>query len=104
MSSPFRAYRTFTDADGVGWSVEARLLGEGADAMPVGFAFTSECGELRVFAACAPDCLSWEQFCDEEWWEPLTVARPVWDAKASRGRRRYAAAQYSGPRHRYASG
>jgi hypothetical protein len=77
MGSPTRLFRTFIDANGIRWGVEARLLGEGADAIPVGFAFTSQRGEHRSLDGCAPDCLSWEQFRDAEWCELLVVSRMV---------------------------
>ena len=83
MGSPSRLYRTFVDADGIRWGVEARLLGEGADTIPVGFAFTSHRGEHRTFDGSAPECLSWEQFGDDDWCQLLLASRLV-RAPASR--------------------
>ena len=77
MGSPSRLYHTFVDAGGIRWGVEARLLGEGADAIPIGFAFTSQRGEHRALDGCTPDCLSWEQFRDPEWCELLVASRLV---------------------------
>jgi hypothetical protein len=77
MSSPFRVYRTFIDAHGVRWGVEARVLGEGADAIPIGFAFVSQYGERRMFDGYAPEGLALDQFLDAEWSELLLASRRV---------------------------
>jgi hypothetical protein len=51
-------YRTFVDANGVRWNVEARLVSEGTDAIPVEFAFTSQCAEHRNLQGAMPECLA----------------------------------------------
>jgi hypothetical protein len=89
MGSPSRLYRTFVDADGVGWGVDARLVGEGADAIPIAFAFRSQLGEHRTFDGSTPECLSWEQFGDADWCQMLTAARLVRSARTRRRRARY---------------
>jgi hypothetical protein len=77
MGSPSRLHRTFVDADGIRWDVEARLLSQGADAIPIGFAFTSRRGEHRALDGSAPESLSWEHFCDRDWCELLVASRLV---------------------------
>jgi hypothetical protein len=98
MGSPSRLYRTFVDGDGVRWGVEARLLGEGADAIPVAFAFASQRGERRAFDGSAPECLSWEQFGDGDWCELLAAARLLRTAQPRAARRRYQVVERSGRR------
>jgi hypothetical protein len=98
MGSPARLYRTFVDARGVRWGVEARLLGEGADAIPVSFAFTSERSEHRALDGSTPECLSWEQFDDDDWCQLLTVARLVRASQSRIVRTRYLPARLSSHR------
>lgn len=95
MGSPSRLYRTFIDADGVRWGVEARLLGEGTDAIPVGFAFTSQRGEHRALDGSTPDCLSWEQFGDCDWCQLLAASRVVRQSAPRNTRPRYLVARRS---------
>jgi hypothetical protein len=92
MGSPFRSYCMFTDAGGVLWGVEARLVGEGADTIAVGFTFTSQLGEQRTLAGACPDCLSWEQLSCEDWCRLLGASRVVRAAGPRNARRRYTAA------------
>lgn len=89
MGSPTRMSHTFIDADGIRWGVEARLMGEGTDAVPVGFAFTSQRGEHRALDGSMPDCLAWEQFCDAEWCQLLIASRLLLPPAARHPRRRY---------------
>jgi hypothetical protein len=93
MGSPARLYRTFVDADGVRWGVEARLLGEGADAIPVSFTFTSQIGERRALDGSTPECLSWETFCDRDWRQLLAASRIVRATQRAARPRHYAARQ-----------
>lgn len=95
MGSPSRLYRTFVDADGVRWGVEARLLGEGTDAVPVGLTFTSQIGERRALDGSTPECLSWEQFCDHDWRQLLEASRLVRPAAPRAGRPRSYAVGHS---------
>jgi hypothetical protein len=86
MGSPSRLYRVFVDADGVRWSVEARLLSEGTDAIPAAFAFTSQSGAHRALDGSTPECLAWEQFDDADWCQLLAASRVVrplvrWDTR-----------------------
>jgi hypothetical protein len=87
MACPTRTFRFFTDASGVRWGVETRVLGEGVDAIPVGFTFMSERGEHRRIAGSPPEGLSWDQFSDADWCE-LLVAAPEPHSTARRHRRR----------------
>jgi hypothetical protein len=96
MGSPSRLYRTFVDADGVRWGVEARLLGEGTDAVPVGFAFTSQRGEHRTLDGSTPECLSWEQFGDGDWCQLLVTSRRVRAPVSWSTRPRYPTPRLSG--------
>jgi hypothetical protein len=89
MASPFRRYRTFIDANGVRWGVEARLMGEGTDAVPVGFVFVSQRDEHRALDGSMPDCLAWEQFCDSEWRQLLIASRLVLAPAVRHPRPRY---------------
>jgi hypothetical protein len=89
MGSPSRLYHTFVDADDVRWGVEAQLLGEGADAIPVRFAFTSQYGEHRRLDGVTPECVSWEQFCDTDWCQLLLASRTLHGPLARRARTRY---------------
>jgi hypothetical protein len=98
MGSPSRLYHTFVDADGVRWGVEARLLGEGADAVPAGFTFTSQIGERRALDGSTPECLCWEQFCDPDWRELLATSRLVRPATPRTARARYYATGHSARR------
>jgi hypothetical protein len=50
-------------------------MSEGTDAIPVGFAFTSQRGEHRNLQGAMPEFLAWEDFRDAEWLEVLSVAR-----------------------------
>ena len=96
MGSPTRLYRFFVDATGTGWGVETRLLGEGADAIPVTFTFTSERGEHRALIGSPPEGLSWDRFSDGDWCELLTAARLVRPAPQRHGRLRYPVRRVSG--------
>jgi len=96
MGSPSRLYRTFVDADGVRWGVETRLMGEGADAIPVSFAFTSQLGERRALDGSTPDSLSCDQFRDVDWCQLLMASRIVRVRQAKSTRGRYLAARMSG--------
>jgi hypothetical protein len=98
MGSPSRLYRTFVGADGVRWGVEARLLGEGTDAIPMGFTFTSQNGERRMLDGSTPECMCWEQFCDPDWQELLDTSRLVRPATMRTTRPRYYAAGRSSRR------
>lgn len=89
MSCPTRHYRFFNDPAGVRWGVETRLVGEGADAIPVGFAFTSDRGEHRTLVGSSSDGLSWDQFSDVDWCELLSVSRVVRSAARHGGRFRH---------------
>jgi hypothetical protein len=86
--------RTFLDADGVRWGVGARLDGEGRDAVPGQFTFTSQYGERRVLDGPRADCASWEGFCEPDWRELPAAARvtrppgPHNRKRAARRRRR----------------
>ena len=96
MGSPSRLYRIFVDASGVRWGVEARVLGEGTDAIPVGFAFTSQRGEHRVLDGATSDCLACEQFRDFEWSQLLAASRLVRSPAPSSARSRYQVTRFSG--------
>jgi hypothetical protein len=89
MGSPSRLYHTFVDTDDVRWGVEAQLLGEGADAIPVRFAFTSQYGEHRQLDGLTPECLSWEQFRDNDWCQLLLASRPIRPSAPRRSGARY---------------
>lgn len=96
MDSPTRFYRSFVDADGVCWGVETRLLGQGADAIAVGFAFTSQRGEHRTLHGSPPECLSCEQFGDDDWRALLVASRLVRPASRRSARVRYSAMRNAG--------
>ena len=97
MGCPTRVYRFFVDTTGGRWGVETRLLGEGADAIPVSFAFTSERGEHRALVGSLADGLSWDQFSDGDWCELLAASRILRPAPHRNGRLRYPVRQASGP-------
>jgi hypothetical protein len=96
MSCPARLYRFFVDAKGIRWGVETRLLGEGADAIPVSFTFTSERGEHRALVGSPPEGLSWEQFSDGDWCELLTASRVLHPPPRQNVRLRYPVRRASG--------
>jgi hypothetical protein len=81
MASPFRLHRTFVDADGVHWGVEARLVGEGSDAIPVEFGFTSQHGEHRALHGAMAECVSCDQFGDADWRAVLLTSHQVTASK-----------------------
>jgi hypothetical protein len=69
--------KVFLDGDGVRWAACPHLAGEGTDAVPLGFSFTSQHGERRVLDGVLADCVSWEDFDDHEWRELLMASRSV---------------------------
>ena len=80
--------KVFLDGDGVRWAACPQLAGEGTDAVPLGFSFTSQHGERRTLDGVLADCVSWEDFDDHEWRELLMASRAV-RPRRSRPLRRY---------------
>ncbi len=79
--------KVFLDGDGVRWAACPRLAGEGTDAVPLGFSFTSQHGERRALDGVLADCVSWEEFDDHEWRELLLASRAVRPRKPRTSRR-----------------
>jgi len=96
MSCPTRTYRFFIDATGVRWGVETRLLGQGADAIPISFTFTSQRGEHRTLVGVPPEGLSWDHFGDADWCALLQLSRVVPAAPRRSVRLRYPVRRASG--------
>jgi hypothetical protein len=96
MGCPTRMYRFFIDATGTRWGVETRLLGQGADAIPVSFTFTSQRGEHRSLIGLPPEGLLWDQFSDGDWCQLLNSSRLLRPAPRRNGRLRYPVRRVSG--------
>jgi hypothetical protein len=79
--------KVFLDGDGVRWAACPHLAGEGTDAVPLGFSFTSQHGERRALDGVLADCVSWEDFDDHEWRELLLASRSVRPRKPRAARR-----------------
>jgi hypothetical protein len=85
--SPMAYCKVFLDGDGVRWAACPHLAGEGTDAVPLGFSFTSQHGERRALDGVLADCVSWEDFDDHEWRELLMASRSVRPRKPRTSRR-----------------
>ncbi len=85
--SPMAYCKVFLDGDGVRWAACPHLAGEGTDAVPLGFSFTSQHGERRALDGVLADCVSWEDFDDHEWRELLMASRAVRPRKPRSSRR-----------------
>jgi hypothetical protein len=79
--------KVFLDGDGVRWAACPHLAGEGTDAVPLGFSFTSQHGERRALDGVLADCDSWEDFDDHEWRELLLASRTIRPRKPRTSRR-----------------
>lgn len=87
LESPMAYCKVFLDGDGVRWAACPHLAGEGTDAVPLGFSFTSQHGERRALDGVLADCVSWEDFDDHEWRELLMASRAVRPRKPRTSRR-----------------